>query len=145
MNVENPVVALCADGMAAEVARRPDDARACFERAWALRADDYDACIAAHYVARHQQTDHDAFVWNERALQHAMLAPRDLVRGFMPSLLLNIAHSYERLGRLDEARSHYERAAAHLDALDEDAYADTVRDGIARGLRRVEAASGSGR
>jgi hypothetical protein len=39
-------------GMA--VAGNPIEARALFEQAWALRRDDYDACNAAHFVARHQ-------------------------------------------------------------------------------------------
>src|SRR5688500_12732661 len=65
----NTVVALCAEGMAAE--GTPADARRLFERAWAARRDDYDAAIAAHFVARHQATPADALHWNALAVRHA--------------------------------------------------------------------------
>ena len=39
---DNPVVALCAAGMAVEGS--PDEAIALFEQAWAARTDDYDVC-----------------------------------------------------------------------------------------------------
>src|SRR3954468_21907011 len=51
---DNPVVALCAAGMAIE-----GDASAAlrlFEQAWEARCDDYDASIAAHFLTRHQAT-----------------------------------------------------------------------------------------
>ena len=53
----NPVVALCSEGMAAE--GTPAEALRLFERAWAARRDDYDAAIAAHFVARHQASPED--------------------------------------------------------------------------------------
>jgi hypothetical protein len=56
MDPNNPVVRLCAAGMAAEGEGRPADAKALFEQAWAESRDDFEACIAAHYVARHQAT-----------------------------------------------------------------------------------------
>jgi len=43
----NPVVKLCAAGMAAEGEGRRDDARVSFEQAWAQSRDDFEACIAA--------------------------------------------------------------------------------------------------
>ena len=49
---DNPVVALCAAGMAVE--GDSSAALALFEQAMLGRRDDYDACIAAHFVARHQ-------------------------------------------------------------------------------------------
>ena len=51
---DNPVVALCAEGMAVEGDR--EQARALFTRAWAIHRDDYEASIAAHFLARHQTT-----------------------------------------------------------------------------------------
>ena len=44
-----------------------------FERAWAARVDDFDACIAAHYLARVQPDAQATFEWNARALEHARL------------------------------------------------------------------------
>ena len=61
----NPVVQLCAAGMAIE--GDPLGARALFAEAWALQSDDYEACIAAHYVARHQATAEETLRWNALA------------------------------------------------------------------------------
>lgn len=52
------------------------------------------------------------------------------VRGFYPSLHLNLAEDYRRLGAIDAARRHLEEARARLDALADDAYGTTVRTGI---------------
>jgi hypothetical protein len=139
MDPNNPVVRLCADGMRAEGEGRPDEARALFMEAWSAQVDDYDACIAAHYVARHQETDRETLHWNEEALRRADAIPDDRVHGFYPSLLLNLAHSHELLGDVAEARRFYELAAARLDAVPAGAYGDMVRDGVARGLERSRA------
>src|SRR3712207_4675760 len=105
MDPDNPVVRLCAEGMQAEFARRPDDARALFQQAWEARRSDYDACVAAHFLARQQPTPEDALLWNRRALDHAAAVEDEAeVRGFYPSLYLNLAHSHEMLGALEEAR-----------------------------------------
>jgi hypothetical protein len=58
----NRVVALCAEGMARE--GEPGVALRLFEEAWAARTDDFEAAIAAHYVARHQPTAEEALRWN---------------------------------------------------------------------------------
>ncbi len=75
-DMDNPVMRLCADGMMAEGDGRPDDARASFEVAWAARRDDFDAAVAAHYVARHA----DDLAWNLLALRHALAAPPHIWR-----------------------------------------------------------------
>jgi tetratricopeptide (TPR) repeat protein len=137
MDADNPVVKLCAAGMAAEAEGRRDDAKALFEQAWDASRDDFEACIAAHYVARHQATPEAAFEWNERALRRAQAVNDDRVRGFFPSLLLNYAHSLEQLGRTAEACEHYGLAAARLDDLPQDGYANLVRTGVTAGQRRT--------
>ena len=145
MDPNNPVVKLCAAGMAAEGEGRRADAKALFEQAWAARADDFDGCIAAHYVARHQETPEAELAWNREALVRADASGNDGVRGFYPSLYLNLAHSLERLGRLAEAHEHYTRAAARLVALPESPYADLVRMGVTAGLARTSGAPLSAR
>ena len=54
MDPDNPVVKLCATGMEAEFDGRLDDSRLLFLQAWQAAQDDYEACIAAHFVARRQ-------------------------------------------------------------------------------------------
>ena len=79
MDPNNPVVQLCAAGMQAESEGRSADAKALFEQAWSESRDDFEACIAAHYVARHQPTPDDELDWNRKALERAELVGDDRV------------------------------------------------------------------
>ena len=56
----SPVARLCAEGMALE--GTPAEAMRRFEAAWSARTDDYDAAIAAHFLARHQATPNVRFM-----------------------------------------------------------------------------------
>ena len=137
MESDDEVVRLCVDGMGAEREGRFADARALFERAWAAHRDDFEACIAAHYLARQQETDREKLAWNEEALRRADAVGDERVRQFYPSLLLNLGHSHEALGSFDEARRYYALAAERVDSLPEDRYGDIVRDGLARARERL--------
>lgn len=135
MDPDDPVVALCAEGMRAEAEGRPDDARALFARAWDAATDDYGACVAAHYVARHQDTPQDRLHWNAECLARADRVGDERVRGFYPSLHLNLARAHADLADAGTARDHYRRAAGLLDALPPGAYRDWVRYATVAGLR----------
>ena len=71
MDADNAVVKLCAAGMEAEGEGRFDEAKALFWQAWGISQDDFEACIAAHYVARHQDRPEDTLRWNQEALRRA--------------------------------------------------------------------------
>lgn len=132
---ENPVVQLCAAGMAIE-----GDAPAAgelFAKAWALHRDDYEASIAAHFVARHQTTPDDTLHWNALAVRHAEAVADHRVDQLLASLYLNLADSYRLLGRSEEAAAALERASAALAYLPPDGYRDFVAGGIDR-LRSAE-------
>lgn len=137
MDPNNPVVKLCAEGMAAEAEGRFDDARTLFTSAWEKADDDYHRSIAAHYVARHQSSPEETLRWNLEALHRADAVGDERVEGFYPSLLLNMGYSHEQLEQWKEARDYYQRAAERLDILSDTPYGMTVRDGVARGLERV--------
>jgi hypothetical protein len=137
MDPNNPVVRLCAAGMAAEGEGRAADAKALFEQAWGESRDDFEACIAAHYVARHQATAEAELEWNSRALERAQLVGDERVRGFYPSLYLNLAHSLEKVGRTTEACDLYSTAAARLEGQADTPYTQLVRSGIAAGRSRT--------
>lgn len=137
MDPNNPVVKLCAEGMQAEGDGRFDDARALFEQAWAAGQDDFDACVAAHFVARRQETPEQMLEWNRIALERADAVGDERVVGFYPSLYLNMGYSFERLGDLDEARRYYAMGAELLDNVPEGPYKDVLRGGIAEGQGRV--------
>ena len=137
MDPNNPVVKLCAAGMAAEGEGRRADAKVLFEQAWAARTDDFEACIAAHYVARHQETLDAELAWNREALTRADAVADARVRDFYPSLYLNLAHSLEQLGHIATAHEHYSLAAARLADLPASPYTNLVRTGVTAGLKRT--------
>ena len=51
MDLDNPVVKLCIEGTQVEFEGRLEDAISLYKQALEARKNDYDACIAAHYVA----------------------------------------------------------------------------------------------
>jgi hypothetical protein len=135
---DNPIVKLCAAGMQAEAAGLPDEARALYEQAWNAAPTDWERCVAAHYLARQQPTPQETLRWNEECLRYADAVDDETVAGFYPSLYLNIGHSHEMLGDGQKAAEGYRNAERTLSILPPGPYADMVRDGVARGLERVD-------
>jgi hypothetical protein len=111
MDTTNPVIQLCVQGALAEFEKRTVDARALYQQAWDLHADDYEACIAAHYLARFQDTPEETLYWNQTALEHAIAVGDERVGEFYPSLYLNLGRSHEVLGNQSEAQRYYDLAA----------------------------------
>ena len=132
---DNPVVELCAAGMLVD--GEPAKALALFEQAWAARRDDFDAAIAAHFVARHQPTPRATLEWNERALEHADAVPDGRAVPLLPSLCLNLGESYRNAARYDEAELVAQRGLRALEQLPvDDGYTQFVRTGLERLLQR---------
>lgn len=120
------------------------EARLRFEALWAElgpAADPFHRCTLSHFMADVQTDLRDELLWDLRALEaadamtdarvkqhHASMA----LRAFYPSLHLNLAEDYRKLGAFDQARSHLERATQALAALPEDGYGRMIRMGIAR-------------
>src|SRR4051794_31915546 len=101
---------LCAEGITAELGGDHVQARRSFERAWRSSTDDYERCVAAHYLARHQDGPAATLEWNERCLRLALVVNDDRVAGFLPSLYLNLGHSQEMVGDLPAAAESYRSA-----------------------------------
>lgn len=137
MDLGNPVLMLCQDGMRAEAEGRPADAQTLFEQAWEKRTDDYEACVAAHYLARHQQDPALILRWNQAAIRHADAVGDDRIAAFYPSLHVSVAMAYEQLGDPVAARTAFERAAGHVAALPAGEYGAQLRAAITDGLSRV--------
>ena len=137
MDPNNPIVRLCVEGMQAEATGKAAEARLLFIKAWEKKQNDFEACIAAHYVARHQETPQDTLTWNQIALDRAIRLEGEEIDTLYPSLYLNLGKSHEDMGNLQVARKYYEMAASAASALAQNRYGDTVRDAIARGLHRV--------
>lgn len=109
---DNPVIQLCIEGARAEFERRLTDAYACYARAWELAQNDFEACIAAHYVARGQVDPVDALHWNQVALRRAQAAEPARVAAFWPSLYLSLGGAYEASGNHTEAQHYFAQAAS---------------------------------
>src|SRR4051794_39829744 len=141
MDPHNATVQLCLAGMQAEGRGDPAGAREAFERAWLVATDDFDACVAAHYLARQQPTPEATLHWNLESLGRALAVGDDRVSDFYPSLHINLGHSYGRLGRHVEAHRHYLLAAEQIAAAPSgDRYDLWIREGVVRGLRAHAAA-----
>ncbi|KPI00806.1 hypothetical protein OK074_5736 [Actinobacteria bacterium OK074] len=111
---------------------------------WAEIGEDGDPlhrCTLAHYLADTQEDPSDELAWDLRALSaageltdgrvaahHESLA----VRALYPSLHLNLAADYAKLGRDDAARSHLRRARGAMGDLGDDGYGDMIRGAIGR-------------
>jgi hypothetical protein len=115
----------------------PEKARDLFQKAWDTRRDDYDAAVAAHYLARHQPTPLLALDWNARAVTHCECVTDGRATDLLPSLYLNLADSLLAVGRRAEARVVGERAAQHLPALPANGYRSFVASAVARLQERL--------
>lgn len=111
MDQNNPVIKLCIAGTQAEFDGNMEAACDLYRQAWEAATDDYEACIAAHYVARCQESPEEIFRWNREALERAKSIDDDSVKDFYPSLYLNMGRSYARLGDQAEAEKYFNLAA----------------------------------
>jgi hypothetical protein len=111
MDLDNVVVKLYIEVTRAEFEGRLDEARRLSMLAWQASQDDYEACMAAHYMARYQENPADQLRWNREALQRAAALEDDKAKDFYPSLYLNMGLSYELLGDPLKARKYYALAA----------------------------------
>ncbi|MBG0770227.1 MAG: hypothetical protein H0S82_00885 [Anaerolineaceae bacterium] len=111
MEDDSPAITLCIRGTQAEFQGKMEEARWLYTQAWELAGDAYDACVAAHYVARMQTDASEILRWNLIALEKANAVGDERVAPFYPSLYLNLGKSYEILGEADKARTYYDLAA----------------------------------
>jgi hypothetical protein len=128
MDPENLVVRLCVAVTQAEFARRLDDARRLSWLAWQIASDEFEACIAAHYVARYQETSEGSLFWNRKALLCAEAVRDDRITAFYPSLYLCLGQAFERIGDPSAAKVYYDLAAAVGLVHSQSSPADTLSD-----------------
>jgi tetratricopeptide (TPR) repeat protein len=133
----NPIVKLCADGMMLEGEGKPAEAQALFTQAWEQATNDFERFTTAHYVARHQADTANKLKWDQIAIELALKADDETLRQAYPSLYLNVAKGYEDLGQLQQALAHYTLAQTHAINLPDDGYGNMIRQGIQKGIERV--------
>jgi hypothetical protein len=116
-----------------------------FAQIWAEiggeQGDPLHVCVLAHSMADVQDDVHQELVWDQRALAAADLLTDERVAeagvtlsvaGLYPSLHLNLAECYRRLGVLGRAREHLQRAQAGIGALGDDEYGQLIKGGVDR-------------
>src|SRR5262245_48598708 len=103
--------------------------------------DPFHRCTLAHYMADLQDSPHDELMWDLRALEAAGSLTDERVqayhasmriRTFYPSLHLNLAEDYRRLGDFSLAREHLFQAQQKCGALDDSDYANGIKAAIDR-------------
>ena len=125
-----------------------DRARAELEAIWArVDPDDrFHRCVVAHYLADAQQHPAVELRYDVLALAAARGAtaaefddrfPGVTLGGFLPSLHLNLAASYERVGELTLARVHAGEAAEAAARLPQTDLAELTKRAIERIARRL--------
>ena len=118
---------------------KPEEAAKLFRQAWDEATNTAEKFIAAHYVARHQDTVADKLKWDETALNLALEVNTPELNVVFPSLYLNIAKCYEDLKDYVKAAENYQLALQYAEFLPEDGYSNMIRSGIKSGLERVQA------
>ncbi|MEV6335900.1 hypothetical protein AB0M12_14435 [Nocardia vinacea] len=120
----------------------PEVAREALLGIWAAigpQGDPLHRCTLAHYLADLYDDAAQALCWDVRALDAAdsltdeRLHQHDAnldVRGFYPSLHLNLADNYRRLGSFDAAQCEIDAAREWVDALADDGYGAMIRTAI---------------
>jgi hypothetical protein len=140
---ESPAYTTIREGMALREQGRSREARALMETLIAEVEGGDDAYLKvflAHSLADVQDNPGDELAWDLRALAlfDELTDERAVERGnpggrnaLLPSLHLNLAVGYRRLGDVAGARRHYELGQAHLGALTDDKYGDSIRTAFA--------------
>lgn len=135
-----------------------EEARGRFLALWREIGADGDPlhrCTLAHYMADTQDDPCDELAWDLRALSAAEELTDErrsgsggapaAVRALYPSLHLNLAADYVKLGRREAARSHLRHARGTAGGLADDSYGDGVRAAINRlELRLGDGGPGAG-
>ena len=125
-----------------------DRARSELEAIWArVNPDDrFHRCVVAHYLADAQEHPAEELRYDVLALAAARSAtaaefddrfPGVTLGGFLPSLHLNLAASYERVGELTLARVHAHEAAEAAARLPPTDLGELTRKAIERIARRL--------
>ncbi len=143
---ESPAYATIREGIALREQGRSPEAKALMEPLVGdvERGDDpYVKVFLAHSLADVQEHPQDELAWDLRALAFMdELTDERAIEGgnpggknaLLPSLHLNLAVDYRRIGDEINARRHFELGHAHLDALSDDEYGDSIRSAFAEGI-----------
>lgn len=109
--------------------------------------DPFARCMAAHYLADIQLDAQAELEWDLKALEIAQSvpegeidedAPPSAIAVFLPSLHLNLADDYRRLGDFPSARRHIKEGSARIALLGFDQYGQRVRAELLRASAQID-------
>lgn len=139
------IVRAIAEALAVLQAGDREEARGRFQAIWSAITPDLDPiheCTLAHFMADTQDDPATELKWDLRALAAAERARQDgaqagdsalsAVASFFPSLHLNVADAYLRLGDKVRARSHLQAGLGCVGELPTDGYGALIRGGLDR-------------
>jgi hypothetical protein len=128
------------EGIRLREAGKPEHARVVLSALWSQvdAADDpFARCFLAHSLADVQDDPREELRWDLVALKAGEAVTEERAgergvpggcRGLFPSLHLNLAESYLRIGDERQARQHYATGLEFVPYLGPDAYGDSIRD-----------------
>jgi hypothetical protein len=102
--------------------------------------------VLAHQMADAQDDPNEELVWDLRALDAAHRAteadvqrhyPQATLVSFWPSLHINLAEDYFKLGDLEQSRAHLTLARQTVTHLPDDPYGQLIRRGIERLAKKL--------
>ncbi|TGN81516.1 hypothetical protein E5083_03095 [Streptomyces bauhiniae] len=139
MTTPDPTMEAIGKAVEAGRAGDPTTAREQLLRLWSTTDDPLHRCTVAHYLADLHDDPAQALTWDIRALDAAEALTEQRVQqhhtdlhiaGFYPSLHLNLADNYRRLGSFAAATEHIEAARSHAPNLPDTPYGDLIRGAI---------------
>ncbi|MFE3390018.1 hypothetical protein [Streptomyces anulatus] len=104
-----------------------------------VTGDPLHRCSLAHHLADLYEDPAQALAWDIRALDAADAMSEQRVQehhvglhiaGFYPSLHLNLADNYRRLGSFEAATEHIDAAKTHVASLPQNPYGDLLRRAV---------------
>lgn len=151
MNDPDPVLARLAEGIELRQQGHNAAARSVFEQLWteigAESGNPLHRCAIAHSLADAQDDVSEELRWDLVALEAGQLVTDEQAAAagmgssaaaFFPSLHLNLAECYRKIGDLEEARAHLDRGLHTMSALPESGYAAMIRGGLDDLARRLD-------
>ena len=127
-------------GVRLREAGKPAEARELLTALWPevnAATDAFARCFLAHSLADVQDDPREELRWDVIALDageavsEGQAAKREIPggrRGLLPSLHLNLAESYVRVGDEDRASEHYRAGLEMVPFLGDDSYGDSLRE-----------------
>jgi hypothetical protein len=148
----DPIMSRIGEGIVLSQAGDHRGAQLIFEEIWTTlgpEGDPFHRCAVAHSMADVQTNAREELLWDQRALEAADAVSDERARaggvagvqGFYPSLHLNLADVYLRLGAAERAREHLGAGQATVGALSDDGYGRMITNGLTRLAERINAST----